>query len=35
MRGLFKVSLPLTLSQTLDCIAADANYMNIYSHIYV
>ena len=36
MRGLFnKVSHPLTLSQTLDCIAADTNYMNIYSHIHV
>ena len=34
MRGLFnKVSHPLTLSQTLDCIAADTDYMNIYSHV--
>ena len=36
MRALFnKVSHPLTLSQTLDCIAADTTYMNIYEHIYV
>ena len=36
MHDLFnKVSHPLTLSQTLDCIAADTNYMNIYSHIHV
>ena len=36
MRGLVNmVSHPLTLPQTLDCIAADTNYMNIYSHIYV
>ena len=31
MRGLFnKGSHPLTFSQTLGCIAADTNYMNIY-----
>ena len=36
MCGLFnEVSHTLTLSQTLDCIAADANCMNMYSHIYV
>ena len=36
MRGLFnKMSHPLTLSQALDCIAANTNYMNIYPHIYV
>ena len=35
MRGLFnKVSNPLTLSQTLDCIAADTNYMK-YVHIFM
>ena len=36
MHGLFnKVSHPLTLSQSLDCIAADTNYMNTSSYIYV
>ena len=36
MRRLFnKVPDPLRLSQTLDCITANINYLNIYSHIYV
>ena len=35
MRDLFnKVSNPLMLSKTLDCIAADTNYMNII-HIFM
>ena len=35
MRDLFnKVSDPLKVRPTLDCIAADTNCLNIYSHIY-
>ena len=30
-----KISDLLKVRQTLDCVAADTNYMNIYSHIYV
>ena len=30
-----KVSDPLTVRHTLDYIAADTNYLNIYLHIYV
>ena len=29
-----KLSDKLKVRQTLDCIAADTNYLNIYSHIY-
>ena len=36
MRSLFsKVSYPLKVWDTLNCIAPDTNYLNIYSHIYV
>ena len=36
MRGLInKVSDPLKVRHTLDCIAADNNYLDTYSHIYV
>ena len=34
MRGLYhKVPDPLKVQHRLECIAADANYLNIYSHI--
>ena len=36
MRGLFnKLPDPLNVRYTLDCIAADTNYLSIYLHIYV
>ena len=37
MRGLFnKMSHPLTLSQTLDCVAADTNYIeHIFTYLCV
>ena len=36
MPGLFnKVSHPLMLSRTLDCVAADTNYVNIHSYLCV
>ena len=36
MCGLFNnVSNPLKVWHTIDCVAADTNYLNIYLHIYV
>ena len=36
MRGLLnKVSNPLKIRHTLDCIAGDINYLNTYLHIYI
>ena len=35
MRGLFnKVSDPLKIRHTLDCIAGDINYLNIFTYLY-